>query len=72
MCGDEHVLACPTCGSSYLYHGRVVIYDRAEDAQRVLRTIVDRQSRASNGLRTIAAIPARGDLALPSNSPVNV
>jgi len=39
--GDEYVLACPTCGNSYLHHGCVVVYQRSEDAPRVLRTIID-------------------------------
>jgi hypothetical protein len=38
--GDEWVLTCPYCGNSYLHHGKVVIYERQEDAPRVLRTEV--------------------------------
>jgi DNA-directed RNA polymerase subunit M/transcription elongation factor TFIIS len=39
--GDEHVLACPSCGNSYLHHGCIVVYRRSEDAPRVLCTVIN-------------------------------
>jgi hypothetical protein len=35
MTGDH--LTCPHCRGEYLHHGRVIIYDRAEDASRVTK-----------------------------------
>jgi hypothetical protein len=41
-------LACPACGSIYLHHGEVTVYDRGEDAPLTCVTIVngDKLSRA--------------------------
>jgi hypothetical protein len=35
-------LNCPDCGFNYLHHDRVTIYDRGEDAERTIRTEVNR------------------------------
>jgi hypothetical protein len=35
--GGQGALACPCCGNSYLHHGKIVAYERCEDAPRVLR-----------------------------------
>jgi len=42
---DERTLACPAFGSSYLHHGKVVAYDRDEDAAYVRPTIIDADVR---------------------------
>lgn len=34
-------LTCPGCGSTYLHHVRVDVFDRKEDAEQVRRTRVD-------------------------------
>jgi hypothetical protein len=35
--GNECAPACPRCGNNYLHHGKIVAYERCEDAPRVLR-----------------------------------
>lgn len=40
--GSTTSLACPICGEDGgLHHGRIVVFDRAEDDPHILRTIVD-------------------------------
>ena len=54
--------ACPHCGSSYLHHGTVRVFDRSEDQETVYRTTV-------SGLPVsvmIEAVPNRGS-GNPSN-----
>lgn len=34
-------LACPNCGDPYLHHGRIEVFDRAEDDKVVTRVVVD-------------------------------
>jgi len=38
--GGDHVLLCPSCGGDCLHHERVSSYDRAEDADALLQTVV--------------------------------
>ena len=38
--GDEDILHCPDCGSSYLHHGAVTVYSRKEDNDHTLETRV--------------------------------
>jgi hypothetical protein len=37
----ENALRCPTCDYEFMHHGRVTVYDRAEDAKNVTKTIID-------------------------------
>jgi hypothetical protein len=38
---EDDRLTCPVCGSIYLHHGRVEVFNRAEDAPRGLHVVVD-------------------------------
>jgi hypothetical protein len=38
--GDEDALVCPRCGGMYLHHCGVTVYDRGEDADFLVRTMV--------------------------------
>jgi hypothetical protein len=41
---DNQELKCPHCSSTFLHHGRVVIYDRAEDQSRLCRIIIENRT----------------------------
>jgi hypothetical protein len=38
----ENPLLCPQCGNGNLHHGRVVVYDRTEDAPKIRETVIDK------------------------------
>lgn len=53
-------LICPRCGSTYLHHIGVTVFDRKEDAQQVVRTSVD-------GASSSMAIVSSSDSGNPSD-----
>jgi len=40
--GGAHSLKCPRCGSDYLHHYAVTMYERGEDADTVVRTHIEK------------------------------
>lgn len=44
------LLECPCCGSEYLHHAKVTIFDRGEDAETVVRTEVQGSKLSVNPL----------------------
>jgi|SRR6516162_1350361 hypothetical protein len=44
---DERTLLCPRCNSEHLHQGKVIVYDRSEDAEIIRRTTVDGDSVAT-------------------------
>jgi hypothetical protein len=60
-------LTCPQCRGEYLHHGRVTVYDRAEDAPRVTKIEVRDHSAMINKVdNDISGNPSyrRGGLAI--------
>lgn len=48
-------IVCPRCGSCYLHHGRVIVFDRdREDAETVNRVTIH------NGLAATHVVPSSG------------
>ncbi len=39
-CEDEYVLLCPLCGGDYLHHVIVETFERSEDAEKGIHTII--------------------------------
>jgi hypothetical protein len=52
--GDDEVLSveCPRCGGFYLHHGRVTVYERAEDAKQTRVTVIDAASLTSRRMQS--------------------
>jgi hypothetical protein len=54
--GGAADLLCPRCDADYLHHGKVVFYDRAEDADTVTRITVE-----GNDIEVVHRVPNSGN-----------
>ena len=56
--GGAHNLRCPRCGSDYLHHYAVTMYERGEDEGKVVRTHIENGATTTEIVSSTAGNPS--------------
>jgi hypothetical protein len=43
-CDGEYDLCCPKCGETYVHHGKINVFERAEDDDKGIHVIINSQN----------------------------